>query len=146
MYKEYKCERCGAAPEKKGYDEGIDQESAAALRITEVQTNFGVVWAMCIDCRREWVKWLNNNKLMQEYSRTGFRLDHWRIAHRKTGKADVEEGLKLIDKLNELDAALYNQSTEWFEKGKAPEKPTKLRAARDDNDEYENRGFGGSDD
>ncbi len=134
MHKEYKCERCGAAPEKKGYDEAIDQESIAALRISEVQTNFGVIWAMCIDCRRDWIMWLNNNKTMHEYSRTGFRLDHWRIAHRKSGKADVEEGIKLFDKMNQLDTDLFNQSQEWLESTMTKSRP-KLRPARGNDDD-----------
>ncbi len=125
MSREYKCERCGIAPEKKGYDEGIDQESAAAIRIAEVQTNFGIVWAMCLECRREWVKWLNGNKTMQEYSRAGFRLEHWRVHHRKTGNGDIEAGLKLIDTLNELDTKLFAESTEWFKKTSSASKPQK---------------------
>lgn len=142
MSLEYKCERCGTAPEKRGFDEGIDQEQAAAIRIGEVQTNFGVVWAMCIECRRQWVKWLNNNKSMHEYSEHGFRLQHWRLTHRKTGAADVEVGLVILRKLNELDAQLYNEAMRWFEEGKKNVKKTKARSDSEPNDEF----YGGSDD
>lgn len=144
--REFCCERCKAAPEKTGYDGGIDQESAAALRIAEVQTNFGILWVMCIDCRKEWVKHLNNSETMKEYSRNGFRLEHWRIAHRKTGKEDVEVGLKLVDKLNELDAKLYEEALEWMDKGK-PKPAPKVRVRRDE-DEFggDDYGDGGSND
>lgn len=131
MAKEFCCERCKAAPEKEGYDNQISQESAAALRIAEVQTNFGILWVMCIDCRKEWVKHLNNSPTMKEYSRNGFRLEHWRIAHRKTGKEDVEVGLKLVDTLNDLDAKLYEEALAWMDAGK-PKSAPKVRIRRDE--------------
>ncbi len=123
------CERCKVAPEKRGFDEGIDQESAATLRIAEVQTNFGILWVLCLDCRKEWVRHLNDSPTMHEYSRNGFRLEHWRMAHRKTGKEDVETGLKFVDLLNDLDSKLYTEALAWMDKGK-PAETVKTRKAR----------------
>lgn len=115
----YCCERCGVAPERKGYDEAeIDQESAATLRIAEVNTAFGVLWVLCINCRREWLRFLNSCEDMRTYSEYGFRLEHFRTAHKKTGAEDVEKGVGFIRRLNELDKSLFAASQEWLESGK----------------------------
>lgn len=113
------CERCGVAPERKGYDDAeIDQESAAILRIAEVTTAFGVLWVLCINCRREWLRFLNSCEDMRTYSEYGFRLEHFRTAHKKTGTEDVEKGVGFIKRLNELDKSLFIASQEWLESGK----------------------------
>lgn len=111
------CERCDASPEKKDFDDGYDQETVASIRLMEMQTNFGLIALMCYQCRREWTYWLNTNQAMKEYGIVNFRLDHWRVAHRKTGKADVEVGLALLAQLNSLEATLYSESKNWIHAG-----------------------------
>lgn len=113
----YCCERCKVAPERKGFEDEVDQESVAVLRIAEVSTNFGVLWVLCINCRRDWLRFLNSCKSMREYSEYGFRLEHFRTAHRKTGLEDVERGFSFIKKLNDLDEKLFAEAQEWLEKG-----------------------------
>lgn len=142
----FHCERCQDTVERKGYDEGIDPESAALLRLAEVQTNFGVLVVMCIKCRREWMRWLNKSQAMREYLRTGFRLEHWRMAHRKTGKEDVETGVKLVDILNELDERLYNEAWAWIKAGPAAGEKSRaitkrLRSQEDGEDDSNEREF-----
>lgn len=133
MGQEFCCDRCKAAPEKKGYDDEIDQESAAAVRLTEVQTNFGLLWMLCIDCRKDWYKWLNSHSLMKEYSQYNFRLRHWTVAHRKTGTECVEKGIAILNKLNELEDKLMEEGTKWLATGQKA--LTKTRR-RDDYDSY----------
>lgn len=141
MAKEFCCERCKVSPEKRGYDEGLDQESAAALRIAEVQTNFGILWVMCVECRKEWIDQLNKSPTMREYSRAGFRLEHFRVAHRKTGKEDVEVGLALLDTLTALDDKLNAEAIVWMNANK--KSAPKSRARRHNVEFDEDHEFGG---
>ncbi len=109
------CERCKAAPERKeGYGDEIDPESASVVRLQEIQTSFGITAVLCIDCRKEWLKWLNDSKTMCDYSEHSFRLEHYRMAHRKRGDMPVEEGVALIRTLNRFDQQLHSEAAEWI--------------------------------
>ncbi len=144
----FRCERCKIAPERKGGfdDGGFDQESAASVRLAEIQANFGFIGFMCLNCRREWTRWLNVSKTSREYSETGFCLDHWRTAHRKTGTGKLDEGLALIRKINDLDDRLYNEAmawlrtpptdAEWKKRGDRPAAPDKSDDDEDDDKDY----------
>ncbi len=101
------CERCGVQPEPS-YGNDSAQDSPQAIRLTEVQTHFGVLAIMCIDCRKMWQKFLNQNKNMRLYSETVFRIEHWRVSHRKTGAADINEGLGYLRTL---------EATTWIRAG-----------------------------
>jgi hypothetical protein len=106
------CERCGTSPDK------YDEDSQAAIRLLEIQTSFTFNAVLCLQCRRDWYKFVNASTNMRVYTENGFRLEHWRIAHRKSGKEDVDVGLGFVRKLNDLDEVLNNEAQAWLEAGR----------------------------
>jgi len=113
------CERCGAAPEKQGFGESeeIDTESAMTVRLQELQTNFGFNTVLCIDCRKAWLRWINKLPLMRQYSEAGFKMEHWRLQHRRLGTGDLTQGLGLLQEINDLDDKLYDAAHFWVRAG-----------------------------
>lgn len=113
----FRCERCKIAPDRKDYGGDFDQESAAAVRLSEVNTNFGVIAFMCLNCRREWMRYLNTSALMKRYSEAGFTLAHWQTMHRRTGKGDLNEGLALFRAVNDMDEDIHKEAMAWIKAG-----------------------------
>ncbi len=113
----FRCERCKIAPDRKDYGGDFDQESAAAVRLAEINTNFGVIAFMCLNCRREWVRYLNGSAIMKAYSEAGFKLAHWQTFHRRTGKGSLDEGLGLFRTVNNMDEGVYQEAMDWIKAG-----------------------------
>lgn len=124
------CERCGVSPDK------FDEDSQAAIRLLEIQTSFTFNAIMCLDCRRAWYKFINHSTTMREFTETGFRLEHWRMAHRKTGQEDVEKGLSFVRKLNDLDEKLNDEAVDWLKAGVAKERGRGDRSLRVHDDDF----------
>lgn len=136
MPKTFCCDRCKAAPDKNEFSEDFNQESVAVVRLTEVNTNFGLLAVMCVDCRREWTSWLNKLKTMREYSETGFTLEHYRTAHKRTGTQPISDGINILRKLNDLDDRLFEEATRWIKAG--PSKAERERRFHESEQHEEN--------
>lgn len=124
------CERCGISPDK--YD-----EDSQAVILLEIQTSFTFNAVLCLQCRRSWYKFVNASQNMRVYTENGFRLEHWRIAHRKSGKEDVEVGLGFVRKLNDLDEVLNNEAQAWLEAGRKGKRRNK--GSDDEEDDEQDR-------
>lgn len=105
------CERCSASKGSE-YEEQED-----TLRLNEVATHFGVLTILCFDCRKAWNKYLNTCDMMKEYSEASFRLEHFRLAHRKSGSGNVEDGLELLRNINKIEDDLCYKLTNWIRAG-----------------------------
>ncbi len=121
------CDRCETTVEQ------YDSDTAQRVRLTEISTNFGLLALLCLNCRRSWTRHMNQSTLFREYSEISFRLEHWRISHRKTGQADVNVGLGFLRDLTSLDDKLLTESVNWIKSGLSADE-RRLRELSTDDD------------
>ena len=104
------CDKCGA-----GDIEYTKHKPKEHPLCREVQMAFGLVAWLCIDCRREWHKFVKNHELNRKYMKAQMALEFWKARVCPTTPPEsLEEGIKLIMEVDDLELLLNDEANKWL--------------------------------
>lgn len=106
------CDRCGAGTFDTDYTE---DKSVITPMCAEVHITSSVITWLCFNCRRAWHRTIDEHSLAIEYEESSFIFENWKIrVNKDTTDAEVEKGLELYRKMNNLERQINNFANEWL--------------------------------
>lgn len=95
-------------------DAGEHYEDTPAL-CSETQMTANVHAWLCYNCRLAWMKYIRHHPIAKLYSTTMFRFEHYKIRLAATGEGKVEEGLRLLQEVDDIDDKMAKLAESWLE-------------------------------
>ncbi len=106
------CDRCEITVNEFG-DNGVSD-----VRLQEIHMSFGITTCLCFECRKAWAAFSYNHDLFNKYAQIGFRYKAWKIKYRNNpAKVAVEDGLVLLNQLQNIEVELHNLAKNWIRAG-----------------------------
>jgi len=103
------CERCNAG--------GNESYQDSDPRCGEIQLAYGFIAWLCFSCRREWIRKQRLHEATARFSEASLRLEHWKAQVSATGKADIEDGLRLYKNLDMIEREMLHLAEQFMETG-----------------------------
>ena len=103
------CDRCGA-----GNVEYAEDETMTAPLCAEVRIAFGLIGWLCHDCRKNWHMYIKNHRCHRMVMQAQLDLEYWRSRLATSPPPSLEEGKRLVDRVEDLELEVNEIANQWM--------------------------------